>query len=245
MDLDSLYSRHDKVALMFSGGKDSIACLHLLEKYLDKTIVVWVNMGANFPEIEEFMDGVRSIVPNFLEIKTNQPASIEANGYPVDVLPMAYSFLGQACTTEKPIKLRSFFDCCNENYWTPCELKIRELGITAVIRGQRDDEAIRGPIKSGSIWEGVEYMFPIQDWSLAKVNEYLQEKGVKLEGRLAIPHSSLDCWNCTAYLNNSTERMQYVKKNYPEKFGEVIKILKRIDFAVKEETNHLQKVLEI
>jgi hypothetical protein len=39
--------------------------------------------------------------------------------------------------------------------------------------------------------------------------------------------------------------MAYIKKHHSEKFGEVVKILKRIDIAVKEEANHLQKVLEI
>jgi 3'-phosphoadenosine 5'-phosphosulfate sulfotransferase (PAPS reductase)/FAD synthetase len=243
--MNSFFDRHEKIALMFSGGRDSIACLHLLKDHLDKVIVIWVNMGANFPEITNLMDGVRQLVPNFLEIQTNQPDDIESNGYPVDMLPISYTTFGQSCTSKKGIKLQSFADCCNKNFWSPCHAKVKELGITGIIRGQRSSDGIRGPIQSGYIEDGIEYFFPIEDWSEQKLLTYLVEQNVVIDERLSMSHSSLDCWNCTAYLNESVDRMTYMKKHHSEKFGEVVKILKRIDVAVKEEANHLQKVLEI
>ena len=48
-----LMDRHDIVVLQFSGGKDSTACLHLLEPWWDKVHVVWVNPGAPYPEMLE------------------------------------------------------------------------------------------------------------------------------------------------------------------------------------------------
>lgn len=243
--MQSFFDRHDKVALMFSGGRDSIACLHLLKDHLDKVLVIWVNMGANFPEIIDLMAGVRQLVPNFLEIQTNQPDDIEANGYPVDVLPISYTTFGQSCTSNKAIKLQSFLDCCNKNFWAPCHSKVKELGITGIIRGQRNEDSIKGPIRSGYIEDGIEYLFPIEDWSEQQLITYLMEQGVPVDERMSMAHSSLDCWNCTAYLESSSDRMAYVKKHHYEKFKEVVKILTKIDSAVKEETNHLQKVLEI
>ena len=145
--MNEFLDRHEKIALMFSGGRDSIACLELYRAYLDKITVVWVNTGANFPEIEEYMDQLN--VPNFVEVRTNQPLSIELNGHPVDVLPVNYSSIGQAVTSHKNIKLRTYFDCCAENQWIPAHLKIEELGITCVIRGQRQAESHKNPIKSG------------------------------------------------------------------------------------------------
>ena len=38
--MKEFYKRHQNVALMFSGGKDSIACLKLVKEYLDKTLDV-------------------------------------------------------------------------------------------------------------------------------------------------------------------------------------------------------------
>jgi len=65
------FDTFNKIYLSFSGGKDSIACLHLVKDYLDKVVVVWVNTGANFPEIEQMMREVKSIVTHFHEIKND------------------------------------------------------------------------------------------------------------------------------------------------------------------------------
>ena len=159
--MQDFFNRHKKIALMFSGGKDSLACLHLVKDYLDKVLVVWVNTGANFPEIVEMMEKVKASVPHFFEIKTNQPESIKAKGYPVDVVPVNYTMLGQAVTSIKDLKLRSYFECCSENIWIPCNEEIYKLGVTGIIRGQRNSEAHKAPIKSGHIENGIEYQFPI------------------------------------------------------------------------------------
>lgn len=243
--MKDFFDRHDKVALMFSGGRDSIACLHLVEDYLDKTVLIWVNTGAAFPEIKEFMDGVRNLVPRFLEVQSDQPASIAANGYPTDVVPVSYTAYGQACTTEKPIKLRSYMECCAENFWIPADKAARDLGVTAIIRGQRRSESHRSPFKSGNTFDGVEYYFPIQHWDDGDVTEYLKRKGVHLDERLSMSHSSLDCWNCTAYCSDSKDRMKYIKKHHPEKFAEVIKLLGRIDSAVTSEMSGIKYMLEV
>jgi 3'-phosphoadenosine 5'-phosphosulfate sulfotransferase (PAPS reductase)/FAD synthetase len=244
MNLDTFFSRHDRVALMFSGGRDSIACLHLVKPYMDKVTVVWANTGANFPEIESYMDVVRSQVPRFLEVFTDQAKSIEANGYPTDVLPISYVQFGQLLTSPKPIKLRASYDCCAENFWNPVEAKIRELGMTGVIRGQRADEFYRSPVVSGHVYNGVEYVFPISDWSSEDVLSYLREQGEEITERLQMAHSSLDCWNCTAFLSGSEDRMKYVKKHYPEKYEKVVHIFKQIDNAVTSEMAGLHKILE-
>ena len=243
--MESFFSRHEKIALMFSGGRDSIACLHLLKSHLDRVLVVWVNTGANFPEITNLMEGVRHLVPNFLEIQTNQPDDVAANGYPVDVLPISYTGLGQSMTSTKSIKLQGFVNCCNTNIWAPTNSKVKELGITGVIRGQRADESIRGPIKSGYIEDGIEYLFPIEDWSEQQLITYLMEQGVPVDERLSMAHSSLDCRTCTAYLGSSGDRMAYVKKHHYDEFKQVTALLNEIKQAVAADMSELDRILEI
>lgn len=235
--MQDFFDRHEKVALMFSGGKDSIACLHLIADYLDRTLVVWVNTGASFPEIEDFMQDVRESVPYFLEIKTNQPASIKSKGYPVDVVPVNYTDLGQLVTGIKDFKLRSYFECCSENFWIPCDAEIRKLGITGVIRGQRNSEKHRAPIQSGHVQDGIEYNFPIESWTDEEVLAYLRSKGVTIDERLAMSHSSLDCWNCTAYMAESADRFKYIKKHYPVKYQSIVEIVKKIDNVITAESS--------
>lgn len=241
--MNEFLDRHEKIALMFSGGRDSIACLELYRAYLDKITVVWVNTGANFPEIEEYMDQLN--VPNFVEVRTNQPLSIELNGHPVDVLPVNYSSIGQAVTSHKNIKLRTYFDCCAENQWIPAHLKIEELGITCVIRGQRQAESHKNPIKSGEVLDGVEYVFPILNWSDQDVLEYLKSKNIEITERLSMSHSSLDCWNCTAYVADSKERFKYIKKHYPKEHEKVVNLLKKIDNVVTTELSKIRQITEV
>lgn len=236
--------RHKKVALFFSGGKDSLACLELCKPYLDRIVVIWVNTGSNFPEVEECVTKVALEVPNFVEIPTNQAWSVEINGYPSDVVPVNFTKLGQDVTTQKDIMLRSYLECCNENLWSPAYAKVKELGITGVIRGQRADEGHRAPIKSGYVADGIEYFFPLQDWSNEDVNDYLVKKGVEMTERLMMrSHTSLDCWNCTAFTENSVERMEYMKKYHPVKHQSVVKLLQKIDNAVMSEMLGIKHIL--
>lgn len=241
--LADLFTRHERVALMFSGGKDSLACLYYCQEYLDRLTVVWINTGANFPEIEEAATALRARVPNFLEVRSDQPRAIERSGYPTDVLPVQYTTLGQSHTCSKNIMLRSYIDCCNENIWQPAVRAISENGFTAVIRGQRIDEEHKAPIRSGFIENGIEYVFPIEDWSKQQVLEYLETNGVDTDNRLQIEHSSLDCWNCTAFCAGSKERLSYIKTNHPEKYSKVVALLKQIDNAVTEQMSGTRALL--
>ena len=243
--MKDFFNRHEKVALMFSGGRDSLACLHLIKDYLDKTILIWVNTGAAFPEIIEMMKVIRSSVPNFLEVQTDQPASIAKHGYPADIVPISYSSYGQACTKSKPIKIRSYMECCHDNFWKPADDTARKLGVTAIVRGQRSDEAHRSPFKSGDTFDGIEYYFPIKDWDNSKVTKFLEANNVEITERLSMAHSSLDCWNCTAYCGDSKERMKYIKKFHPEKHKEVTSIIRQISQAVALDMAGIHEILEI
>jgi phosphoadenosine phosphosulfate reductase len=228
---------------MFSGGKDSLACLYFCQEYLDRLTVVWVNTGANFPEIEEAVAALRDRVPSFLEIRSDQPSAIVRSGYPTDVLPVQYTTIGQSHTKVRPIMLRSYIECCNENIWQPARLGLAQHGFTAVIRGQRFDEAHKAPVRSGFTEDGVEYVFPIEDWDTAQVLSFLSSKGVETNNRLQMEHSSLDCWNCTAFCANSGERLAYIKANHPEKHAQVVALLKQIDNAVTEQMSGVRALL--
>jgi phosphoadenosine phosphosulfate reductase len=240
--LADVFARHEKVALLYSGGKDSLACLYLAKEYLDRAYVVWVDTQANFPEIEEAMLALH--LPNMIRVVSDQPTSIKANGYPVDVVPVDYTKRGQEYSnSSKQLLLRNYMECCTENIWFPARDAIKELGVTAVIRGQRADESHGAPITSGHVEDGVEHVLPLENWTQQEVLDYLQSEGVDVSGRLGMAHSSLDCWDCTAYCNNSQERMAYIKANHPEKHAKVVALLKQIDNAVTEQMSGLRALL--
>jgi len=240
--LADVFARHEKVALMYSGGKDSLACLYLAKEYLGRAYVVWVDTQANFPEIEEAMLALS--LPNLIRVVSDQPTSITANGHPVDVVPVDYTKHGQEYSNAaKPLLLRNYMECCSENIWVPARNAIQALGITAVIRGQRADESHGAPITSGYVEDGVEHVLPLENWTQQAVLDFLQAEGVDISGRLSMAHSSLDCWNCTAYCNHSKERMAYIKANHPEKHVQVVALLKQIDNAVTEQMSGVRALL--
>jgi len=50
-------------------------------------------------------------------------------------------------------------------------------------------------------------------------------------------HSSLDCWNCTAYMAESADRFKYIQKHHPRKYESIVEIVKKIDNVLTAESS--------
>jgi len=57
-----IISRHERIALHVSGGKDSLATLYLLRPYWDKLTVYWLNSGDTVPATESMMREIASAI---------------------------------------------------------------------------------------------------------------------------------------------------------------------------------------
>lgn len=208
-------SRHKSIVFMFSGGKDSLACLYLLKPHWDKINVIWVNTGNFFPENEKIVRSFSEQLPRFHEIKTDVNSFKETYGLPSDMVPISHTYTGSAMTGEKEIKIISGYDCCAQNLWLPALSAAKELGATLIIRGQRNQESAKSPIQSGEINQGFEFLFPIEDWTQDEVLAYLKENGFDYPEFFNFVESSLDCINCTAFLGGIKDRREYMQKNHP------------------------------
>lgn len=232
--------------LQFSGGKDSLACLYLLRPHWEEVTVLWVNTGAAYPETLEQMRRVRQMVPHFLEVKSDQPANIARCGHPADVVPIRSTHYGRWATqtkTDAPF-LQSYLDCCNANIWKPMQDATMALGATLVIRGQRNSDDRKSPIRSGHQENGVTYWFPLEDWTEQRVREYLASQDVPLPTHYDYVNSSLDCWSCTAYMDDNAGRMRYMKERHPEMWKRYRPMLKTVVDAVRDELAPAQNALE-
>lgn len=234
-----IIERHEVAVLQFSGGKDSLACLYLLEPYWQKIHVAWGNSGDAFPETLELMDLVRKLVPNFVEVKGNQPAQIERYGYPVDVLPVrnhpAVAFLIHP--HPRP-KLQSCVACCNDNLWVPMEAQMKSMGATLIIRGQRLAEVQHTPVRSGDVINGVEYLFPLERWTSEDVREYL---GERLPSNYEYMDTGLDCQHCTGHLFENLGKRKYTALKHPELHEEISRRLDLIANEVANDMAHLHR----
>jgi 3'-phosphoadenosine 5'-phosphosulfate sulfotransferase (PAPS reductase)/FAD synthetase len=234
----ALMDQHDVIVLQFSGGKDSTACLHLLEPWWHKLHVVWVNPGSPYPEMIEQMAHMRALVPHFHEVLGDQPAWVEQFGHPVDVVPLWHTNWGQSMRQEPTRRFHSFLECCHQNLWNPLAQSIIDLGATLVIRGQKIGDPMVTKFPSGYTENGVTYVFPIHDWDDARVFAYLDEVGAYVPRQYAEgADSSFDCWNCCAYGSHSEQRFKHMKRHHPVMWARMEPVLRDYRAALRQDTD--------
>lgn len=226
--------------LQFSGGKDSLACLYLLEPEWRDLTVVWVNTGAAFPETIAQMKEIAEVVPNFVEIRSQQ--NIEAEGYPVDVLPIASTHIGQMMEGVKGRKFQSRYACCGAALWWPTQRAMCEMGATVIVRGQKKADERKSNIQSGTVIEGIRYDFPLEDWTDQDVLEYLAGRGVALPDNYAYMRTGLDCWNCSAYLDENVGKFAYMREHHPEKYRIVQGVLSDLSQTLHRDLSPLTQI---
>lgn len=231
-----IFSRHERVALEFSGGKDSMACLYLLRPYWDRLTVYWCNTGDPLPETMDVMRQVHAMVPNFVEVQTDVAAWREQNGIPSDLVPTNSTIVGRTLGFGD-FKVSDRFQCCYENVMAPTHAQVLADGNTCIIRGQKLCDMPTVPFKSGDVVDGVEFYFPIEDWSHEEVLEYLD--GV---GAIRHPcyedgnHIGVDCAHCTAWWGES--HFGFLKKRHPVIWHRVSSDLVKLRKVIDAELQH-------
>jgi 3'-phosphoadenosine 5'-phosphosulfate sulfotransferase (PAPS reductase)/FAD synthetase len=221
------------VGLAFSGGRDSWACLWLNEHRLADIHVIWVNPGKNYPELLATVERARAMCPNFHEVRTDREGQHAREGLPSDVVPIDWTALGQQISSRKPVMVQSYLGCCFQNISQPLHAKAKELGLSELIRGQRASDAKRGACSDGDVVDGIVYRHPIEAWTTEEVMHFLASK-MDLPAHLALRHSSMDCYDCTAYRKDSADRIEYMKRNHPELFAEYETRALKVDAALRE-----------
>lgn len=225
--------------LQFSGGKDSLACLWKLREEWEDLLVLWVDTGDGHPGRVEEMEDVAAMVPHFLRVAGDQPKFIREVGWPVDVLPERLSQFGHMTQGPGGIMLARAHDCCMANIWKPLHDATKLVGAKVVYRGTRLEDKRKTIITDGQVIDGIEYRYPVRDWTTAEVLAYLGDKVPKYyrEGE----QTSRDCMHCTAYLDENVER---IKRLPPESKEMVMFVLRTQRMALQAGINELNEVLD-
>ena len=225
------------LGLAFSGGKDSWACLQLHKEQLKDINVFWVNTGKNFPELLKSVNLAKEMCPNFVEINVNRDVQHSLCGLPSDIIPFGNTVFGENVTGKVEQRIQSYFQCCYENISAPLNAKLKELNVTHVIRGNRKSEGHVSSHSNGDVSEGIVQLHPIENWTKKQVLDYL-ESVMEVPPHFYFEHSSLDCYDCSAFLKDTKDIAEWAKINHPtlyqEKMKKVIKIKEILTEQMKD-----------
>jgi phosphoadenosine phosphosulfate reductase len=221
------------IGLAFSGGKDSWACLHLHKDNLDDIIVLWVDTGKNYPEALESVNRAKLMCKTFMEIKVDRDAQNSLHGLPSDVIPFANTEFGQSITGKTDITIQSYFNCCLDNVTKPLMGKVKELGITTLISGKRNDEGHLSSSHDGEIVDGITHLHPIENWTEQQVLDYLETK-MYVPFHLRFKHSSLDCYDCSGYLKHTKDIFEWAADKHPELHAKKVFRINQIKTVLNE-----------
>ena len=204
-----------RVALQFSGGKDSLACLYLLRDQLDKVTVYWCDTGDGCPETRAIVEQVRAGVPHFAVVRSDVARWRLQHGFPSDLVPSNHHPIGRAYGLSQ-FPLVNRWDCCAANLMVPLHERMVADGVDAVIRGTKLCDT--GTLPAEGRVAGVPYdiLLPIRDWSHQDVFAYLRAVGAPqnaiYEHFAAV--SAPECMGCTAWWNDG--KAAYLRARHPE-----------------------------
>jgi 3'-phosphoadenosine 5'-phosphosulfate sulfotransferase (PAPS reductase)/FAD synthetase len=243
MTFDEIMNAHERIALQFSGGRDSLALLLAVRPFWDRVTVYYTNSGDAYPETHALIDVVRTIVPHFVEIIGRVKDVHDQMGWPSDVMQPGTGFAFAKQDIEGYVPLIDRHNCCYNSIMLPMHERMKADGITLLLRGQRDEDTTKSHVRSGDVIDGVQLLFPIAHWSTDQVNAFIESQGVPLPPYYAAGLTSApDCMRCTAWLEHGAHK--YLMKNHPEVASEVIKRLKKISVVVEPFIRRLSEVQE-
>lgn len=229
------------IALQFSGGKDSLACLYLLREHLDQITVYWLNTGDGCPETLELIEQIKPMIPKFVEIKTDVKTWRKTNGIPSDLVSATSHKIAEAYG-QGSIRMSNRLDCCYANLMAPMHQKMIEDGVDCVIRGTKLCDTGKVPAEGNC---GDYYvMLPIKDWSHQDVFNYLALVGAPYN-KIYNHYKSIsapECFGCTAWWDDG--KSAYFKALHPEHSTEYRASLLQIKAALQTHLADLETELE-
>ena len=237
--IDSALSRHARIGFQLSGGRDSVAALYLLRPYWGRMVVYHLDTGDQFPETMAVVGRVElDLGRPMIRIAGFAREVRRDYGLASDLVPVGNTPIGRMLSGRK-LRLISRDECCVRSRMTPLHLRMRQDGITLLIRGQRDDEYAVQPKRSGDVEDGIEFLYPIQDWTGDQVQAYLKDNNLPVapfyeRGMRRAP----ECMGCTAWWDEG--RDTYLKQYHPLHFVAYQANVKLIRAEIDAQYQHLK-----
>lgn len=196
INLSDLFTRHHRVHILFSGGKDSVVLVHLCSPWRDQVTLVWSNTGIMWPHMIQF---VREYGKTYRLLEASPRKDFRTlwaeNGLPSNVVPLE-NLMGRA----QP-KMQFWTTCCKTMRMRPAAKAILADNGTAVLHGQRASDRSFQPdhqAMKAYLAESTECAGPLWEWSDSDVMDYITTHRLALPSQYPSISSSLECAICPA-----------------------------------------------
>lgn len=241
--IEHVLARHERIAFQFSGGKDSAAALLFLRPYWDHFTVYYCDSGDAMPETTEIVDRFANQVPRFERVAGRVLQTRAELGLPTDVLPWTSAYAAHLMNTGSTPLMQDWVSCCYHSVMLPLHERMIEDGITLIIRGQKSRDSLKGALVSGMIADGIEFLYPVEDWTDDQCFDYVRSHGIEPQRFYAegLSHSG-DCMSCTAWLADS--KAKYLRQHHPHALAQYRIDIKAIADAVIPLVDCLKKELK-
>lgn len=236
-DLEPL-SRHRKIALSFSGGKDSLACVYLMRAHLHRITLYHLDTGDLLPEVVEIVEHVKAFAPAFVHVRSDVAGWIAEHGLPSDLVAHSAHPIGRMMGEHK-VKVVSRYDCCGENLMRPIYERMRDDGNTLLIRGTKACDMQKLPATSGDDTDGMEIFYPLLSWSHANVMSYLRNVGAPICRVYEHQPNAPECARCPAWWSEG--RAAYLRQYHPALFADYRTRLHAVAAEIHKPLQHLRR----
>lgn len=221
----------DKIAVAFSGGKDSLVVLYLARQLQSDLKVVFNNTGVEYPETRVFIEQLHQDWN--LNLITTKP--VKTFWECIDEYGFVVSKWGN--------RHKSNHHCC---YWLkekPMKQIIKELYLEAMLTGMTASESRNrmftardyGDCYYSVSWK-IQRIHPILWWTENEVRQFILDMHISNNPLYARGMNRIGCMPCTAYKSWEEQLRKFNPKLY-----EIIKLRKDSQYILPFED--LQEVL--
>lgn len=219
--IDALLAATDKVAVAFSGGRDSLVALHLVRQRRPDVQVVFVNTGIEFPETityvrklaKEWRINLHEARPkrNFWKLARERGLPIGGRGN---------GFFMKDLAQKADVKLANA--CCNQLKITPARQFYSEVGTEGVVTGLRVDESLMRKLNFadyGALRFSRDYgtlvAWPLYAWLQPDIDAYVARHTLPLNPIYGMGHQRVGCWSCMHDMLYPDSRLFKLKETHP------------------------------
>ncbi len=227
--LRTLLAATDKVAVAFSGGRDSLVALHLMLQIKPDIPVMLANTTIEFPESLAY---VRQLAKdwnlNFFETKTHANFWKLAEEQGIPVAGRGNTTFMRELSQKAGVKLSN--SCCRRLKETPARQFYREHGIEGVVTGLRVSESLMrkmnfadyGALRYSKTYNTL-VSWPLYAWQDQDITDYIEANNLPMNPLYGMGYQRVGCWACLQDMFYKDSRLFTLQQQHPQMYNTISK----------------------